>query len=490
MSLRRWMSRLNLAVTLLLIGALFILVNFIASRRYHRADLTRTKITALSDKTKQVLQHLTEPVSIVVFYQPQTADHRPNPLYPLITDLLKEYERQSANFHVDFVDPYRDRAKAEQLAKQFEIDRLNLVIFACGSRHKYLSDSELADYDLSTMDTTGQPSIKAFKGEDAFTSTLLSVTQTTQPLVWITTGHGEKSLTESQETGLSALGKYLEKANMQTETVTLLEKTNIPPTVGAIVIPGPTRRFLEQETALLDTFLQRGGRLLALLDPLQDTGLEKWLEHWGVEVGNNIVVDPARQLPFVSAANLFITTYTQHPIVEKMQTFMTLFPLARSVKPHPGDRSLKTTSLALTSPQGWGETDTTSTNFKFDEAADLKGPISIAVAVERANTPAATPAAPAAAATPLPPTRVVVIGDSDFATNAQLTNVGNLDLFMGCLQWLVGQEQLIGIGPKQLESIRLHFTDSQMTTTFWLSFAGLPLLMAAFGVGMWWIRRR
>ena len=89
-----------------------------------------------------------------------------------------------------------------------------------------------------------------------------------------------------------------------------------------------------------------------------------------------------------------------------------------------------------------------------------------------------------------PLTRLVVIGDSDFATNAQLTNVGNRDFALAAMQWLTSQEQLIGIGPKPLESIKLNLTASQMSYLFWFSFAGFPSFAFAGGAIMWWLRRQ
>lgn len=476
--LRKGLMGLNLAATLLLLGALFILVNFIASRRYGRADLTRSKITALSGKTKQIVGQLKDPVTLVVFYQPT---HR---LYQLVRDLLEEYERLSPKLRIEYVDPDQDIARAQRLAKQFAIERTNLVVFESGTRHKYLSDTDLAEYDYTAMQSGGSPNVKSFKGEDAFTSAILNVTQSTQPLLWITTGHGEKSPEDGEPMGLTQFKKYLERENMQVESKALLERTEIPKEVRAVIIPGPTRKLLAQELLTLQTYLDKGGRLLVLLDPLTETGLEDFLTRWGVTVGNDIVVDPARQLPFVSAANLFVTSYTQHPIVEKMQTFMTLFPLARSVQPAKDLKGLTVTALAMTSPKGWGETQTQSEEFQFDAEHDLKGPVSIAVAVERQGQPPTEGSPEARGAT-----RMVVIGDSDFLSNAQVSNVGNLDLALGTLHWLVEQEQLIGIGPKPLESVKLNLTASQLSGIFWFSFAIFPCCSMLLGAGMWWVRR-
>ena len=87
-------------------------------------------------------------------------------------------------------------------------------------------------------------------------------------------------------------------------------------------------------------------------------------------------------------------------------------------------------------------------------------------------------------------TRLVVVGDSDFVVNAQLHNAGNGDLFMGAVHWLIEQEQLIGIGPKSVEAIKLHLTEGQLAVVFWTSFLGLPSLCGILGVLMWWLRRQ
>ena len=48
--------------------------------------------------------------------------------------------------------------------------------------------------------------------------------------------------------------------------------------VTLLVIAGPTRRFTDTEIDLLSAYLERNGRLVALLDPLTYTGLEEVLE--------------------------------------------------------------------------------------------------------------------------------------------------------------------------------------------------------------------
>ena len=471
---RRLLASGNILATIVLLGVLFIMVNYLSSQRYARWDLTRQKFTALSGQTIQTLKGLQAPLSVIVFYQPM------HPLYGLVKDCLEEYARVSPRIQVEYVDPVQDVARAKRLVQDFQIDvekpdALSLVIFQSGSRHKYLSDTDLAEYDYGSMSFGSEPRVKTFKGETAFTSAIISVTQAKQPLVWFTSGHGEQSVETQTPAGLSELKRSFEQHNIRMDTVTLLERSAIPPEVKLVIITGPTHRFAEQEAALLATYLERGGRLLALIDPLENTGLDGLLTRWGIELGMDIVVDPSRQLPFVSPGNLLVTTYTQHPIVEKMKTLLTLFPLARSVRPaEPAPQGLTVTPLAMTSEAGWGETRTSVEEFRFKAGEDVKGPVSIAVASER-STPTQT--------------RLVVIGDSDFIANGQLGNAGNLDLVHGAVYWLMNQEQLIGVSPKPIQALKLNLTGGQLKGLLFLSLLAMPLLCGVAGAGTWWLRR-
>ena len=489
-SLRAIFSSANFLAVLALLGVLFIMVNYIASRRYARWDFTRQKITALSQKTVRTLAALTQPVSITVFYQPNER------LYPLIQDQLQEYARLSPRVKVEYVDPDQDIARARQLVQEFQVENTNVVVFQCGARHQHLSDGDLAEYDYGSAAMGSEPRIDAFKGEEAFTSALLNVTQDAAPLLWFISGHGEKSIeSEGEERNLSELTRYLERQNFSVKTVTLLEQANIPEEVKLVVIAGPRRRFTETELGVLQQYLTRGGKCLALIDPLEDSGLDGLLRQWGLELGLDIVIDPARPLPFVSPTNLLVTVEaSRHPMLRNMPNLVMLFPLTRSVRPAtPAPEGVIVTPLALTSPKGWGETQTAVKTFAFDPGQDVKGPVSVAAAVERA-TPApqnvqALGAQDAMSQAAAGRTRIVVVGDSDFVVNGQLGNVGNRDFLMGAIRWLVEQEQLIGISAKTIESIKLSLTGPQLMGIFWFSLLALPLGYGLLGVVVWWLRR-
>jgi ABC-type uncharacterized transport system involved in gliding motility auxiliary subunit len=119
--------------------------------------------------------------------------------------------------------------------------------------------------------------------------------------------------------------------------------------------------------------------------------------------------------------------------------------------------------------------------FRFDEE-DMKGPVSIGVAVE-AN-PEKT------AGKPIQNVRIVVIGDSDFIANGQIGNLGNASFFLNIVNWLTNREKLIAIGPKIPEQTRVRLNAAQMNHILWFSLLGLPACSVLLGLGVWWRRRK
>ena len=87
------------------------------------------------------------------------------------------------------------------------------------------------------------------------------------------------------------------------------------------------------------------------------------------------------------------------------------------------------------------------------------------------------------------PTRVVVIGDSDFPANGTLGIQGNRDLFMNTVGWLSQQENLISIRPKDTDDRRVTLTATQQNNITWLSLLVIPAFVFGTGVYTWWRRR-
>ncbi len=189
--------------------------------------------------------------------------------------------------------------------------------------------------------------------------------------------------------------------------------------------------------------------------------------------------------------------YPSHPIVQDMD-LLTAYPVARSVSVVAGGVGGRSAQAFVeTSAQSWAETDMKTVaggKVGLDESkGDKRGPIAIAAA---ASSPVAMPPAgdtpgaekPAEDAQK-PESRVVVFGDSDFASNLALGISGNRDLFMNAVSWLAQQENLIAIRPKEADDRRVTMTANQQLRVTILALLVVPMLVFGSGVYAWWRRR-
>jgi ABC-type uncharacterized transport system involved in gliding motility auxiliary subunit len=107
------------------------------------------------------------------------------------------------------------------------------------------------------------------------------------------------------------------------------------------------------------------------------------------------------------------------------------------------------------------------------------------------SAPATDAPAPtgAAADAPKPESRVVVVGDSDFAANRALGIQGNRELFLNIANWLAQQEDLIAIRPKNADDRPITMTADQSQMVFWFTLIIIPALLFLNGVRVWWRKR-
>jgi hypothetical protein len=214
-----------------------------------------------------------------------------------------------------------------------------------------------------------------------------------------------------------------------------------------------------------------------------------------VTLGDDVIVDRVQGL-FGQAMTPLAGVYGPHPITGEMRE-VTMFPTTRSltVAPAAGEGAAQLSEIVKTGENSWAETDLDML-FADGKAelgpADRKGPVTIAVA-GRPDVPVAPPPAPAEGEAPPPApaeARLVVFGDSDFATNQLIDAYSNKDLFVNSVNWLLGDVEAISIRPAQSRASRLTLSAEQFTTIRSLSLFVLPQLIAVLGVWAWWSRRR
>jgi ABC-type uncharacterized transport system involved in gliding motility auxiliary subunit len=484
---RVWISA-NVLVQIVAMLALVGMANWLVHRHYLRFDWTRSSYYKIAEKTKQVLGSLKEPVKVIVFLQPNAERESLEKIYQDTRNLLKEFEYFGKNkLEVIYVDPQRDRARAEQLVDEYKVNSPNVVIFACGPRHKYINIEDLVDLDPQQF---GQGErIKDYKGEGVFLAAIQTVTEEIPPKVYFLTGHGERDPENFNERdGYSTIANYIKRDNITVQKWNLLEQQKLPTDAGAILVAGPRQPFSEPELALLDDYLKNHGRVLMMLDPREKTGLEEFVQHWGVKVDDDLAEAKVGTLLGTELINVNASCidYASHPITARLQGVNTSFSYARSIHRFEQMTTLgadqpNVTELVKTPAAFWGETDLESEKTEFDPARDIRGPLCLAVAVE-AGKPQGTNVSVVV-------TRAVVVGSSSFADNSSLSG-GNLDFFMNALNWLLQREELIAVSPKFTQEFRLDMSVQQVRAVYALVVIALPLAVAVIGLLVWTRRRK
>ena len=457
------------AASILVVFAILAAINYLSTRHNKRWDLTAAHQFSLSDQTKKVLQDLKEPVKIRVFARSDD--------FQRFRDRLDEYAYQSKQVSTEYIDPEKRPGVAQQLG----VTALGTVVIEYKGRNEKVNS----------------------EGEQELTNALIKVIQGRQPKVYFTQGHGEKDTVSADRGGYNAIVAGLTSGNFVVDKVVLAQQGAVPDDADVLVIAGPKTDFLAPELDAVKAYLTKGGKVLVLLDPVlkvdqpQPAGLQALLKDWGIEAGNDIVLDVSGmgRLSLGTDESVPVAaSYPAHPITENFN-LITAYPLARSMSPVEGSVNGHTAQkIVETSKSSWAETNLKSLTggqpAKQDEG-DEPGPVTLASAV---SAPATVTPAPKTAAkegdNPKPAeTRIVAVGDSDFASNGALGVSGNRDLFLNTVNWLAQQENLISIRPRDPEDRRITLTADQERRIFYLTVLIVPGLVLLAGVQTWWRRR-
>jgi hypothetical protein len=169
-----------------------------------------------------------------------------------------------------------------------------------------------------------------------------------------------------------------------------------------------------------------------------------------------------------------------------------VFTFASSVTAQKGNPSdITITELIKSGRSSWAERNLGAL---FDpqgataarDAEDQAGPVSIALALEKAAIAEPTKSEPDASFKPT--TRVVVFGDATWVQNGNLGTMGNRTVALNSINWVIGEEGGVAIGPKTMRTSMAPIPQTTFNLILALSFIG-PELIFLLGLYIWWRRR-
>jgi ABC-type uncharacterized transport system involved in gliding motility auxiliary subunit len=437
--------------------ALLGMLGFLSTRYHHRFDWSEQKVHTLSDQSKKVLEGLASDVEVTALVSP--VEQGP------VRELLDRYAYESERFRVEYVDPNERPGLLEQWnIKPEQLKEHGLVRVALGGE-----SVEVTDID-----------------EQHVTNAMVKLSRTGEKVVYFVQGHGEDAISGEEGgggEGFVRAADALRNENYRVEPLLLGSVQDVPQDADVVIVAGAKSKLFDEELAVLERYLERGGAVFALVDPRVSGGWVDELRRWGADLGNDLVVDRALAL-FGRATTPFAGKFdTEQPITREFRDphdDTIVFHEARSVRARDG---VALTPIVFTGEASWAEKNLARLDGEGAAALDsddIAGPVPVMVA----GTPALEKKDGEAAKA-----RLVVVGDTNFASNEFIDAGRNRDLFLNAANWLIGDVEAISVRPNLSRASRFQLSADQFHAIRSASLFILPEAIAVLGVFTWWSRR-
>ena len=454
--------KLGVTSSLIAIAAVFtVAINMFAYSLPYRWDVTLAQQHTLTSSTLDFVKAINKPVKLTALYVGLP------PKY--LEDLFKEYERVSnGNITAEIIDPIVNIAYAAQFGSVVNGEERKVVLQSGGERK---------DIDFSQFSLT----------EEQLTNALVRVSREKRQ-VYFLTGHGEYSLESEDNQGLSKFSKLLESNNFSSKSLMLGVTGSIPEDCDVLFVAGPKTDFTEKEQTIIEGYLEQGGDALFLIEQVTITSPDKpltpeqegknpslnsILNQWGVNVGNDIVIDLSSHVGG-DVGSPATRNYVRHKAITEGLDY-SFYVRPRSISALANRRAtikLAAIVLSASKEKSWAETNR-ALAIHFDEGVDTPGPVPISFVIMEEKTEGEES-----------DTRIIVFTDADFLTNVYLNQYSNAAMGLNVVNWLSELDYTVFLDQKEVKVERLDLTSKQRRMITALLFL-MPLLIAAGGILVW-----
>ena len=281
--------------------AVAVILNLIVAElpsRYTVFDLTANRLYSLTDDTKELVGNIGEDVTIYVLANENQADST-------LANTLDSYEGLSSHIKVTYVDP----AVNPKFYTKYTDGSIssNSVIVESSRRSRVVDYNDLyvSEYDYSTY----SQNVTGYDAEGQITSAISYVLSENMPKIYMVTGHGELELD-------STFTDAIQKANIDTETINLMDYDAVPEDAAAVFVNAPAGDFSSDDTEKLLTYLNDGGDIFinTTYTGKDMPNFEKLLDFYGVQVSRGLIIETAQnsyyQDPFYLLPSIEYDTIT------------------------------------------------------------------------------------------------------------------------------------------------------------------------------------
>lgn len=420
-------------------------------------DLTAESSLTLSEETRQVVAQVKRKLEITAFIP------RTSPLRAQTASLLDRYRDLNGRIAFRLVDPGRAPAEATRVGIDPALGGLH---FRMGARSQ-----------TATL-----------ASEQDVTAAIARVLRDESPGVCFTQGHGEADPTGARSEDMGGAAGSLVANGYRVRSLDLLTAPVILEECDGLVIANPVVPLRPEAAAAIGSYLASGGRALIMADPLSTADLRPLVAPYGLGVTRGLVIEGDRGARLGDdLLTLVVREFRSvNPAVRRLPPVLFSAAVGVTADEDPG-AGISAEAVALSSSSSFldlqpaaGSPGADGFAPKFDQGVDISGPVPL-VAVsdksERVNDRVRR-------------TRVVLVGDSDWATNSFLGEGGNSRLFIQSMDWLTLDEDLVSVTTNLAAFRPLELSPQRLRVARGVLAGGVPAFWLLSGALVWLARRR
>ncbi|WP_427158129.1 GldG family protein [Aliinostoc sp. HNIBRCY26] len=506
------------------------LINFLSTRYQLRADLTETQLFSLSPQSQELVRKLNQPLKIWVFDVTQNPQDR---------ELLENYRRQSAKFQFEYVDPQ----SRPGLAEKFGVKDYGEVYLESGEKRQLVQsvnvNERLSEIKVTNKlqqlysDRTAKVYFIQGHGEHPITGGEGAMTQAVQGLSdrnYTTTDLNLTTNAKVPDDASVVVMAGAKKELFPAEVKALQDYLNRGGNVLLMVDPNtnPNLNSLLQEWGVsLDNRLAvdvsgAGVGLGPAAPIITSYGQHPITKDFGNGISFYRLARPLQVTPVAGVQSTPLLQTKPYPdswaesdlqseklefnpdkdikgpltlgvaLTKKISTTPPVTPTP-TTSPTPQNTATPTTSptTSPTTPTASPTPTSTTSPTPQNTTTPTTSPTSLPTPTTQLSpTPTATsPAAQQPEAT-AKESRLVVIGNSDFATDNIFKQQLNGDVFLNSVTWLSQQDQQpLSISPKEPKNRRINISIAQANFLTLSALIFLPLIGFISAAAVWWKRR-
>lgn len=515
-------ARTQTLLRIVIVLAILILVNMVSVRLFGRFDLTRNRLFTLSDASKALVGGLDDKVTVKAYF----TDDLPAPYNNnrrALLDELNEYKAYGrGNFQFEFIDPSGEKGEAD--AQQQGIAPLQVQVIKedkAQVQRAYMGMVFLYEDKKEVLPVVQNLGTLEYE----ISSTVKRLTAHGKKKVGFLNGQGEPPMTELRAIQ-EALGKQYELTTVDVST-----GAAVPADIGALIVMAPTQPFADHQKFQIDQYLMRGGRAAFLVNMVEANlqrqygqsialNMSDMLEAYGARVNTDLVRDVQcasislvqqqygfsvqSQVPFPYLP--LVSNFSKGNAMVKDLQGLVLFFASSVDTSRCAARGLSAEILLRSSKQSGRQTGM----FMYDplqhftraDFTEAEIPLGVVISGKFESMYAGKPAPVDTAAGSAPPpasplqsstdTRILVLGDGDFARDQFMGgNRDNITFFANMVDYLMDDAGLIAIRAKEASAPVLDpVGDGAKKFIKYANLAVPPLLVIGYGLVRWRIRKR